>query len=416
MTGDAFDALVAAVGEGHAREAGPADAVAGVPARWVVAPGDTDQVAATLRAATVHGLCVVPRGAGSKLDWGRPPDRVDLVVDTTRLAGVVEHAAGDLVATLRAGTPLATAQTALAGAGQRIALDPGSADATVGGVLATNEAGPLRLGFGAPRDLLIGVELVRADGVVAHSGGRVVKNVAGYDLGKLLCGSYGTLGLITSATFRLHPLPAARAWVVRPVRTPLEVHDLVGKLLASPLGPVAVEVDLPAEREPSGGLLAVLLEGSPRGVAARADATRALLGAESPTVDSAPPWWGRYPFGRNDIALKLVAPIADLHAAAYALSDAVGHAVPVRGSAGTGVVYAALPGDLSAERLAAILQGVRTTLLLRDGSCSVLRAPAAIRDGIDPTGELPGLHLMQRVKDQFDPLGTLAPGRVVGGG
>jgi glycolate dehydrogenase FAD-binding subunit len=412
---DPFDELVAAAGEAHARPGAGADAVAGVPVRWVVAPADTAAVAAVLRVATAHGLSVVARGGGSKLDWGLPPSRVDLVVDVARLAGVVEHAAGDLVATVRAGTPLATVQSALATAGQRIALDPGSPAPTVGGMLATNEAGPLRLGYGAPRDLLIGVELVRADGVVAHSGGRVVKNVAGYDLGKLLCGSYGTLGVITSATFRLHPLPAARAWVVRPVRTPLEMHDLLGELMASPLAPAAVEVDLPGEGEPARGLLAVLLEGSVRGVGARADATRALLGPDSSTVDDAPAWWGRYPFGPDDIALKLVTPIADLHAAVYALSDAAGGPVPVRGSAGAGVVYAALPGDLPAQRLAAILDGVRTTLLLRGGSCAVLRAPAPARDAVDLSGELPGLALMRRVKERFDPLGTLAPGRVVGG-
>src|SRR5439155_292678 len=252
------------------------------------------------------GLTVVARGAGTKLDWGAPPSRLDLVVDTGRLAGVHRHAAGDLVATVGAGTPLRAVQAALGEAGQRVALDPPSRSATVGGVLATGESGPLRLQYGTPRDLLIGVEFVRADGVMAHSGGQVVKNVAGYDLGKLMCGSYGTLGVVTSATLRLHPLPAARLWVLRTVRSALEVHDLVGRILAGPLAPAAIEVDLPAgaathSRVPrprptergETGTIAVLFEGSTAGATARAGAVTGLLGPDLSTVDEAPSWGAR---------------------------------------------------------------------------------------------------------------------------
>ena len=125
---------------------------------------------------------------------------------------VIEHAAGDLVARVQAGTTMGQLAAVLATAGQQLALDA-PAEATVGGVIATGTAGPRRFRYGAPRDLLIGLTVVRADGVVAHSGGKVVKNVAGYDLGKLFAGSRGTLGLITEATFRLHPLPAEVAYV-----------------------------------------------------------------------------------------------------------------------------------------------------------------------------------------------------------
>ncbi len=125
---------------------------------------------------------------------------------------VIEHAAGDLVARVQAGTTIGQLAVALASAGQQLALDAPE-DATVGGVVATGTAGPRRFRYGAARDLLIGLTMVRADGVIAHSGGKVVKNVAGYDIGKLFSGSQGTLGLITEATFRLHPVPAAVAWV-----------------------------------------------------------------------------------------------------------------------------------------------------------------------------------------------------------
>jgi glycolate oxidase FAD binding subunit len=420
--------LKSACGDEYVRAGGAADAVGGLLPRWVAAPGGADALADVLRVAADVGLTVVARGAGTKLDWGTPPSRLDLIVDTGRLAGVHKHAAGDLVAIVGAGTPLRAVQAALGEAGQRVALDPPSRSATVGGVVATGESGPLRLQYGTPRDLLIGVEFVRADGVMAHSGGQVVKNVAGYDLGKLMCGSYGTLGVVTSATLRLHPVPASRLWVRRTVRSPLEVHDLVGRVLASPLAAAAIEVDLPAgaaahARVPrprlsgsgESGTLAVLFEGSTAGVTARAGAIAGLLGSELSTVDEAPSWWGRYPFGPTDVALKLVAPIADLYAGIYALRDAAGSPVPVRGSVGSGVVYAALPGTLSPARVATLLSAVRTTLMARGGSCVVLSAPSRIRAGIDIWGPVPGLPLMRRVKDQFDPRRTLAPGRMVGG-
>jgi glycolate oxidase FAD binding subunit len=420
--------LVDACGDGFARAAGAADAVDGVAGRWVAAPGSVAALSAVLGLVAEAGLTALARGAATKLDWGAPPSSVDIVVDTGRLAGPPQHAAGDLIVTVGAGTPVRAVQATVAGAGQRVSLDPGSASATVGGVLATGEAGPLRLAGGSPRDLLIGVEFVRADGVVAHSGGRVVKNVAGYDLGKLLCGSFGTLGVITSATLRLHPLPAARAWVLRVVRSPLEVHDLVGRTLASALVPAAIEVDLPSSGGPNGpvprrypptgsGTLGVLLEGSPAGVAARAAAVADLLGPEVAVLDEPPPWWGRYPFGPDDVALKIVAPVADLHAAVYALRDAAGRPVPVpiRGSAGAGVVYAALPGTLAPTRAAAVVEAVRATLLARDGSCTVLRAPAPVRAVVDTWGAVPGVSLMRRIKDQFDPHRTLAPGRLADG-
>ena len=204
------DALAAACPS--LREAGPADAVAGVMPSFAASPAGTDEASALLRAAASAGLSVVPRGAGTGLSWGRPPSSCDLVVDMRSMNRVIEHAAGDLVAQVQAGATIGQLNAVLAGAGQQLALDAPQ-DATVGGVIATGTTGPRRFRYGAPRDLLIGVTAVRADGVVARSGGKVVKNVAGYDLGKLLAGSQGTLGLITEATFRLHPVPAAVTWV-----------------------------------------------------------------------------------------------------------------------------------------------------------------------------------------------------------
>ncbi|GIH13407.1 FAD-binding oxidoreductase [Rugosimonospora africana] len=420
-----LDALAEAAG--MARAAGPADAVGGCPARFVATPGRADQLSALLRQCATEGLTAVPRGDGTKIDWGQQPTTVDVIVDTARLTGVREHSSADLVVTVGAGTPLRALQATLGQSGQRIALDPGSTEATVGGILATNEAGPLSHTYGAPRDLLVGVQFVRADGTVSRSGGKVVKDVAGYDLGKLLCGSYGTLGVITEATFRLHPLPISRVFLIRSVSTPAEVDELVGEMLDSRLAPTAIEVDLPPPVErpvprqldgtgPSGsGTLAVLFEGSALGAQARADAAAELIGGRVCPEEQAPTWWGRYPFGPDDVGLRLSVPVADLPAVIYALGDAAGAPVPVRGAAGIGVVYAALPGDLPVVRVAGVLDAVRRVLLARSGSCEVLTAPEQLRAELDLWGPVPGLELMHRIKEQFDPQRLLSPGRFVGG-
>ncbi|MDX6326929.1 MAG: glycolate oxidase binding subunit, partial [Nocardioidaceae bacterium] len=181
----------------RARPAQDVDSIGGVPARYEASPASTEEASEVLRTAAHHDLRVVARGMGTKRDWGAPPESVDLILDTTLIDGVVEHAAGDLVVVVRAGTLLEDLQSTLAEAGQQLALDAPLPGATIGGTIALNTSGPRRLLYGTLRDLLIGVTFVRADGVVAKSGGKVVKNVAGYDFGKLLIGSYGTLGVVT---------------------------------------------------------------------------------------------------------------------------------------------------------------------------------------------------------------------------
>jgi glycolate oxidase FAD binding subunit len=339
---------------------------------------------------------------------------VDIVIETRRLRGVTEHEPGDLVATVGAGTSLHDLQSVLGLAGQRLALEAGTPTATVGGVLATGEAGPLRLRYGTGRDLLIGVEFVRSDGVVARSGGRVVKNVAGYDIGKLLCGSYGTLGVMTSATFRLHPVPAERAWVTCPVASTADLADLVARAMDPAVQPSAVEVNLTG----GSGTLALLIEGTATGVPVRAAAATRVLGSGA-AVGAEPRWWGQYPFLFDAIALKLAVGVGRLPAVLDALAGAAGPAagdVTVRGSAGAGVLHAALPGSTSASQLDAILRAVRAaTGGIGHGSCVVLAAPEAVRASVDIWGPVPGLDLMRRVKERFDPDGRMAAGRFVGG-
>ncbi len=332
-----------------------------------------------LRAAAASGMTVLPRGAG--LGW--VSGSADVVVDTRRMDQVVEHAAGDLVATVQAGALTGSVAAVLAGAGQRLALDvPPSV--TIGGMIATGLAGPLRFRYGSPRDLLIGITVVRPDGVVAHSGGKVVKNVAGYDLGKLFAGSFGTLGLITEATFRLHPIPAAVAYLVAGPRDPAAAVIAAAN---SPLQPSAVELG-------PDGTVGVLLEGTPAGVASRAASLAPLLGGAE-VAESPPSWWGQLP-DPPGVVVRVTFWLARLREVLDAVA-ASGVRCTVAGPAGAGMLYLCAPPDTDLTGLLDSLRG----LLAGRGGARVLTALAWPAVPAGPLGR--GDALMRAVRDQFDP-------------
>ncbi|GAA2733785.1 FAD-binding oxidoreductase [Actinocorallia aurantiaca] len=361
------------------------DAVLGVRPRYVVEPSTVAEAAAVMRVAHEEGLTVVPRGNGTRLHWGGAPRACDVVIDTRKLDRVIEHAAGDLVVTVEAGLPVRSLQDVLRTTGQQLALDS-PLPSTVGGLVATAAAGPRRLLYGTARDLLIGVTVVRADGTIVKSGGKVVKNVAGYDLGKLYTGSFGTLGLIVKASFRLHPLPEQRVYVTTDGRDP---WIRVRALLHSPLVPSAIEVD-------GDGTVAALFEGT--AARRRAEEAVALLGGGAEAADTAPAWWGRYPDG--EVLLEVQGKPTDLP-----LLLAVRDAWP-RGSAGSGVWFLGTSAQTA----------VRLVPELRKHLPTVVRhAPADVREKLDLWGPSPALPLMRRVKDQFDPGHRLSPGRFIGG-
>ena len=409
------DAVLESLGKVAAtRAATEADSVGGVPARWVASPTSTDEVAETLRLAGQHDLTVVARGAGTKISWGQPPRSADLVLDMTGVRGVVEHAAGDLVVTVRAGTPTAELQGTVAAEGQQLALDAPLPGGTVGGTLATSTSGPRRLLYGTARDLLIGVTFVRGDGVVAKAGGKVVKNVAGYDFGKLLTGSYGTLAVITEAVFRLHPLPAARR--IAQVRLPDagSAGRVALAVLGSQLVPSAVELD---QEDGAAVTVTVLVEGVAAGLPDRTASALGLLGTGATDTDELPDGFGTYPFDRDGTGLKLTSSLTGVGPVLTAARDAAtAHDVPlrVRGSA-AGVLYAGLPAGVEPGRVAAVVEALRKAVSVYDGSVTVLAAPAHVRAAVDVWGPVPGLHLMQRLKDELDPGHRLSPGRFVGG-
>ena len=388
---------------------------------FVAAPSSTAEVSALLRAAAAAGLTVVPRGAGTGLSWGLPPSSCDLVVDLRAMGQLLEHAAGDLVARVQAGATIGQLAVALASAGQQLALDA-PAEATVGGVVATGLAGPRRFRYGAPRDLLIGLVVVRADGVIAHSGGKVVKNVAGYDLGKLFTGSQGTLGLITEATFRLHPLPAAVAWVTAEFG-PAERAEAVAAVAAaasSPLVPSAVELDWPGGSQRM-LRVGVLLEGTASGVAERAKQMSELLASAGGPVavsEAAPARWGTLPAGVTVVRVSFwVSALDSVLEALVSAGAEAGVRAAVSGPAGAGALYACLDPDTSdndAARFVGVLRGelAGSRGAAPRGSVLVLAAPPAVLAAADAGGSVPAAALMRAVRDQFDPDHRMFPGRL----
>ncbi len=397
------------------RAGAPADAVDGVVPTMVVAPGSPEDVADLLRAARGSGLSVVPRGAGTKLGWGNPLRSVDLALDVRRLAGVLEYNPGDLVVRAEAGVTLAGLRDRLAAEGQQLALDPPEPGATLGGIVAANASGPRRLRYGTVRDLLIGVTVVLADGTVAHAGGKVVKNVAGYDLGKLFTGSFGTLGVIVETIFRLHPLPPAARVVELPYDGAQQAGEIVQCVLHSALVPSALELI-----QPRGGMrhLVVLFEGVEPAVAAQADAAVALTPGGR-ILETAPGGLGRRPYAEGEIGLKISCEPAALPAVLEALDEVErqhGLAAAVAAHAGTGVVWVGWPAVSEPAAVRPAVEQLRRAVAAYDGSVVVAAAPPAVKAGMDvwgPVGD--ALALMRRVKERFDPESRLSPGRFVGG-
>ncbi len=215
-------------------------------ATQVIEPETTTAFAAALRHAAEQCRSVLIRGAGTKIEWGREPRAIDVILSTRRLNQLLAHRHGDLTATAEAGATLADVNRALARHGQWLPLDPAFADrATIGGILAANDSGPLRHRHGAPRDLVIGVEVVTPDGVIAKAGGNVVKNVAGYDLSKLVAGSFGSLAAILAATFKLAPLPAASKTLMIEAGDFEALGEIVRAVMGSQLEPQAFELHVP---------------------------------------------------------------------------------------------------------------------------------------------------------------------------
>ena len=408
------------------RPAVPADGVLGVTPSAVYSPRTPEEAAAVLEEAARSRLTLLFAGGRTQIELGAAPRRLDAVVDMRGLSRIVEHAPSDQIVVAEAGVTLAALQALLAESRQRVALDPPLPErATVGGLIASNVFGPLRARYGSIRDLLIGVSFVRADGTVAHGGGKVVKNVAGFDLPKLLTGSLGTLGLITTATFRLHPVPEASATVLLPGRSAASVRDLVKRLVAAQLEPAAVV----ALAGSSGSWdVAVRFEGFEAGVAAQRDGLlRAAAGSAS---DGAPPevatpsaaesFFSRHDAVRSEgsVAVRFAAPRSEIEAvSSRALPPLLAALEPGRAAwyptLGLGFASGTPRG---AEEAARAVSAAREAVSRLGGSLVVTSAPPDLRAAVDLWGPPPpSLPLLRAMKERLDPDGRLAPGRFVGG-
>ena len=417
----AFEATArSVVGAENVSTATSDDRVAGAQPHLVISPGNEQQLAKVLKAANDAGLAVIPRGNGTKLSWGNSPKRADVILSTARLNSVIEHAHSDLTVTVEAGCTLKQLGETLAKQNQRLALDGlWPSRATVGGILSTNDSGALRLRFGSLRDLVIGVTLALPDGTLAKSGGKVVKNVAGYDLPKLVTGALGTLGVITQATFRLHPMPKESRTISCLARDAHDAQRLALAIQDSKLAHSALQIRFVESMRPQ---IDVLFEATEAGCSAQAEQLKKLL-APATMVDSGPAVWkarqGLYSEATANSGVSALAKTSVLPtqiAETYEVLSSIATANRVRFNAvfyaiGIGAIYLAAAPDA----LAATLKGLRGKIETLGGSLVIAHRPDAMPqlDAWGAAGD--ALPLMRAVKQQFDPKSTLNPGRFVGG-
>ena len=424
MTQVAWPELAEIVGKEHLRAATAADARDGVTPQMVAEPGTAEDLARTLRWARSAGLKVAPCGGGTKLGWGNPPTACDLVLSTARLNRVLEYAWADMTVIVEAGCRVSDLQKTLAEHGQQLALDPLWPErATIGGILSTNDSGTLRARYGSLRDLIIGITVALPDGTLAKSGGKVVKNVAGYDLAKLFTGALGTLGVIVQAIFRLHPLPR-ESRSLSFSGTPQSLNQLLLAILASKLTFTGLQLRV----APGGAQLDIRFDGTAAGIQAQVKqvqqiATASLVpsGASADgSVDRVRDAWTSHQAIWDGTDPALVAKFSVLPAqfadvCALVERSAAAHSLAWRvvvQSVGTG--YARLEGNEQALRPA--LLTLRDELAKMGGTMIALGCPVAVKRGLDVWGAPSDAHpLMVRIKQRFDPDGMLNPGRFVGG-
>lgn len=372
----------------------------------LVEPATAAELAAVLADASRAGLRTVIQGGGTKSGWGRPAPPVDLTIRTTGLNQLVAHRHGDLTATVQSGMRLADLNASLSAYGQWLPVESAFDGATIGGIVATNDCGPLRHRSGTPRDLLIGVTLALTDGRIVKSGGHVVKNVAGYDLGRLVSGSFGSLAAIVDATFKLMPIPQATATLVVDYDDDVKLARDVAALLASQLEPAAVDVR--SGRLQAAHRLLVRFASSPASTGEQVNHAGALLTGRVEVVsgDLEPALWRdqiRAPWSSADATVVRMSWLPSTVADVLALVR--GYLFTGR-AAGAGLV--ALDDDPSSH--AASIERWRAGGVARN--VVVLQAPPAVKAQVDVWGPPPSAaSAMGALKRMFDPAGILNAGK-----
>jgi glycolate oxidase FAD binding subunit len=423
---------------------------------WIISPATGEQVASVLRYAAAHDLALIPCCGGTKLATGNPPRRYDIALSMNQLNHVRHYEPADLTISVEAGMTLADFQDLVGGNGLWLPLDPrGGARASLGGIIAANAAGPLRQGFGGPRDMVLGLKIATTDGKVAKTGGRVVKNVAGYDLAKLLTGSYGTLGVVVEASLKLFPRPPERATFTIRIGTLEIARDLRRSILCSPLNPLrlvllgfvalrlvrgAVQHAVPggAARAagPSGLELWIEMGGSRRvlercerelgQLASAVGATlERLEGAETAWEYIADPAIWLQKKNPDLTVLKAALPVAASEEfLRRARQEAQTRRIVLASFAqvGVGIVHlCVLPAsagrqDTPSTRLADFVLSLRKATQDFRGTLIIECGAVDLKSRVDvwgPAGD--DLEAMRRMKAAWDPKGILTPGRFLGG-
>ena len=402
----------------------------------VVFPGSREEVAAALVVAAEQRLPVTPWGGGTKMWVGSPPSRIGMVLALKRLDRILEHEPGDLTVTVEAGVPFDRLQAELGKRGQWLSLDPAASDrATVGGILASDASGPRRHLYGTARDLVIGLTVIGADGRAVRGGGKVVKNVAGYDLPKLYIGSFGTLGILVEATFKLRPRPDVDRLVIARFDRLKDAGQGARAVLGSDLIPSALElVDGETLRRLGHGGGAALLVGLD-GIALQVDwevaeldrllgplglvGSRVLDGPEREETWRTLGGLGRPGHDSMAAVMKwavLPTRLAELMDAGAVAAQRHGLGAAMAAHAGVGIVTAILSGGAEPGAVVATLTEWRALANGAGGHAMVEWAPLAVKERVavwDAPG--PTLRLMKGIKERLDPSGILNPGRFVGG-
>lgn len=395
------------------RPGGPADAVDGVIPAAVCEPADAAALAAMLASASRTLVPTVIRGGGTKLGWGSVPAAVGLAISTARLNTLLVHRDGDLTLTVGAGVPLAVLNHQLALKGQWLPVDSAFDDATIGGIIATNDAGALRHRYGTPRDLLIGITLALADGRLVKAGGTVVKNVAGYDLGRFVSGSFGCLAAIVDATFKLVPTPRGSATLECRYASADRLAEDVAAVASSQLDPLACDVCATGAGDVR---LLLRFASSPEATEAQAASARAILSGEVTVrtgereatcwADQARAVWT----GESAVirASWLPAKLRDVFALVADLTRlSAGVRFVGRGMVGTGLI--AIAGTPAQQ--VTVIERVRSQTDTV-GHVVLLRADHAVKRVVDVWGALGGAEAsLAALRRAFDPTGILNAGR-----
>jgi glycolate oxidase FAD binding subunit len=366
-------------------------------------PATYEESSELLRSCSEDHRLVRFAGAGTKAGWGNPVE-ADVQVSTGRLTKILEHNAGDLTIVVQSGARLADVQAALGDAGQRLSIDPPAPDATIGGVIATGDSGPLRHRYGVMRDLVLGMTVVLSDGTIARSGGKVIKNVAGYDLAKLFAGAFGTLGMIAEVALRLHPRPPRSVTLRSESDDPVQLSRTAMTLAHLPLEMDGLDVSW---SDGAGEVLARFSGAAPEG---RAEAAgRALADIEAPitVIDDDEEIWEAQreaQRSRDGAVLRVSALPSEMPAVLANVRRCVGRA-------GVGVFFA----HLGEDDLVGAIDGTRHSLA--PAPAVVMDAPEDVRAKVDVWGSGDGgtIELMRRIKERFDPAGICNPGIFVGG-